>query len=273
MLPIIQIEDHIIPPDWGIYPVLFNIGNFEVPSYSVFVSLALLVGGLIYYLESKKIGENNERSFYIVFASLIGGTLGAKVLDWIVNAEYIIANFPDPSVILSGRTIVGGLIGGMIGVKIVKSKLKITERKGNLFAPSVAIGLAIGRIGCFLRGCCYGIETNLPWGINFGDDIFRHPTQIYESIFSFLLFIYFMRINKESIPPGKLFDIFCNAYFLYRFFSEFIRAHERAFFGLTIYQIFSLVALIFLNRHKIILLMRKTKLLQFKPPERSGPVR
>jgi len=231
-----MIDEHIIPANWGVKPVLFSIGNINIPSYSFFVALAVVVGGLVYYYEAKRNKSTGENTFYILMAAFVGGVLGAKIPIWIMNYKYIIASFPDIGPLLSGRTIVGGLIGGTIGVWILKWKLNIKERKGNLFAPAAAIGIAIGRIGCFLRGCCYGTATSLPWGVNFGDGIMRHPTQLYESVFAFGMFLYIQRVKKNA-KPGKLFDMFMISYFTFRFFEEFIREESRPILGFTIFQI------------------------------------
>jgi prolipoprotein diacylglyceryltransferase len=165
---------------------------------------------------------------------------------WIINYRLIIESFPDITPLLSGRTITGGLIGGTLAVMYVKYKLKIKDKKGNLFAPAIAIGVAIGRIGCLFKGCCYGIATSLPWGVDFGDGIPRHPTQIYEIIFFLLMFVFLM-VKRETAKPGQLFYWLMNSYFIFRFVEEFIREEPTLFLGLTIFQYISIVALIFIN--------------------------
>ena len=241
-----MLDYHIIPnTNWGIKPVLFNIGNFNVSSYSFFVTLGLIVGLIVYYYLAKKEKQVSENSFYILIAGLLGGILGAKIPVWIMNFSLIIKSFPDITPFLSGRTITGGLIGGTLAVMYIKRKLNIKDKKGNLFAPAVAIGVAIGRIGCFLRGCCYGKPTNLPWGVNFGDGILRHPTQIYEVIFFLVMFIFLM-IKRKNAKPGYLFYLLMNTYFIFRFFEEFLR-EESTFLGITIFQYISIGAIIFIN--------------------------
>ena len=128
---------------------------------------------------------------------------------------------------------------------LIKKKLNITEKKGNLFAPAIAIGVAIGRIGCFLAGCCYGIETNLPWGVDFGDGILRHPTQIYEAIFMLGIFFYLL-YKRTTVKAGVLFYLLMNLYFTFRFFEEFIRENPN-YFGLSLFQWIAIGSLIFIN--------------------------
>jgi phosphatidylglycerol---prolipoprotein diacylglyceryl transferase len=240
-----MIDEHIHPENWGIKPVLFEIGSLKISSYAFFVLLGLVVGLIVYYILAKKDKKLNENSFYILITGIVCGTLGAKIPIWIINFSLIVTNFPDINYLLSGRTITGGLIGGTLGVMYIKKKLKIKEKKGNLFAPGIAIGITIGRIGCFLAGCCYGIQTSLPFGVNFGDGILRHPTQIYEAIFMFFMF-FFLLYKKKSAKPGQLFFILMNSYFTFRFFEEFIR-EGNSYLGFTVFQFICIGGLIFIN--------------------------
>ncbi|EKE06487.1 MAG: hypothetical protein ACD_18C00347G0012 [uncultured bacterium] len=240
-----MLDSHIHPDNWGIMPTLFHIYNFEVNSYSFFILLGLIVGLIVYYILAKKEKDLSEKSFYILIAGLVGGVIGAKLPILLINLPDIIKNFPDITYILAGRTITGGLIGGTLAIMYLKKKLNIKEKKGNLFAPAIALGIAIGRIGCFLRGCCYGIPTNLPWGVNFGDNIARHPTQIYETIFMLIMFPILL-YKRKTAKPGYLFYLLMNSYFIFRFFEEFIRENPH-YFGLTLFQYISLIALVFIN--------------------------
>ncbi len=150
--------------DWGVRPILFDIGNIHVQSYPFFVLLGLIVGILVIYLYSNKDKEakKNEYIFELISAGIVGGILGAKIPIWIFYAPQIISNLPDISMILSGRTIVGGLIGGTLAVWFIKKKMNIDVRLGNVIVPGVIIGIAIGRIGCFLRAVVMVYKQNYP---------------------------------------------------------------------------------------------------------------
>ncbi len=250
-----MIDNHTYPDNWGIFPVIFRIGKLEINSYSFFVILGLLVGLTVYYLLAKRYKQASENSFYVVVAGVVGGILGAKLPYWIFNYQVILDNYPNIGPILSGRTITGGLIGGTISVIYIKRKLGITDKKGNLFAPAIAIGVAIGRIGCFSRGCCYGTPTDLFLGVDFGDAVLRHPTQLYEFVFFIAFFIYAL-IRIKSAPPGYLFYALMNSYFILRFSEEFIRYNDQLFWGLSFFQYVSIVALLFINLKQYI---EKTK--------------
>jgi len=243
---------NIYPNTWGVRPILFSVGSLDIPAYSFFVLLGLVVGTTVYYLEAKRQKTLTENGFMIAFGSFVGGVAGAKLLEWIINYRYFISNLTNPELLISGRSIVGGLIGGTIGALVTKHILGIKEKRGNLFAPAVAIGVAIGRLGCFFRGCCYGKPTALPWGVDFGDGVSRHPTQIYESLFMLVMFVYIEKIkNHKDIMPGQLFKILMLAYFIFRFLIEYIRVEPIVFAGMTIFQLISIGVIIYLARADI----------------------
>lgn len=245
-------EINVYPEDWGIRPTLFHIGGFGVEAYPFFVGLGLIVGAAIYFYEARRKGVMNENGFMIAVGSLLGAAIGAKVFEWAINYRYIVDHLSQPELLLSGRTITGGLIGGAIGAMTAKKILGIKEKRGNLFAPAIAIGVAIGRLGCFFRGCCYGKSTNLIWGVDFGDGVSRHPTQIYESIFMLIMFIYLERMkDRPDIKPGELFKRLMISYFAFRFLIEYIRVEPVLVYGLTVFQVISIVVIIYLSRNDI----------------------
>jgi len=233
---------HSHPAVWGIRPVFFTVSGYTVNSYTVFVLLGLVAALLVYYLNTraKSAGGN---ALYIAIAAATGGIIGAKVPIWVANLPAMLAQGADVEMLLSGRTIVGGIIGGVLAVYLTKRKLHITQRLGNYLVPSLCIGVFFGRIGCFLAGCCYGTATSLSWGVNFGDGVLRHPTQLYEAIFVLGVFVY-AQLMKEKYEPGELFRRFMIAYFGWRFLVEFVRVNPVAVVGLTYYQIVSLAVVV-----------------------------
>lgn len=251
--------EHSVSEHWGIRPILFHVGSFGVPAYSFFVLLGLAVGVAVYFYEARRGKKLSEQGFFIFIGSLAGGALGAKLMELAINYKLVLAA-ASPEVLLSGRTIVGGLIGGAAGAMLTKKAMGLNERRGNFFAPAIAAGLAIGRLGCFFQGCCYGVPTPLPWGVNFGDNIPRHPTQLYESAFMLLMFVYLEKVkNRPNLAPGRLFDVLMMSYFTFRFFIEFIRVEKPAFWGLTVFQLISLAVIIYFNRGLLLNSVRKQK--------------
>jgi phosphatidylglycerol---prolipoprotein diacylglyceryl transferase len=111
--------------------------------------------------------------------AMIGAKLPFALADWngLVSGASWLAD---------GKTILCGIVGGYIGVELAKWTLDVRVKTGDTFAVPVAVGVAIGRVGCFAAGCCYGTATSLPWGVRFaraGDLLARHPTQLYEAAF------------------------------------------------------------------------------------------
>jgi len=229
-------DTHIVPAGWGIRPVLFSAGAFTVTSYAFFVTLGFLAAIALYAynVRGKSVGNNG---LVIAVSAVVGGIIGAKVPIWIENLPQILAH-PSAPAVFSGRTIVGGLIGGALAVYLVKRRLGITQRLGNYLVPSLAIGIFFGRLGCFFTGCCYGTPTSLPWGVDFGDHIARHPTQLYEALFAVVL-LFVAQSTLARWEPGRLFSWFMVVYFAWRFAIEFIRVNPVAMFGLTYYQLAS----------------------------------
>ena len=243
--------------DWGLRPVLFKIDDFPIEAYPVMLFLALLAGILIYVWQLKKDGIKSSNAFYIALFGIVGGTIGAKLPLIFMYWNEINSNTNSLNSILQGRTIVGGLIGGTVSILIAKRIFNIKERMGNQLAIPIAVAMAIGRVGCVLRGCCYGIETNLPWGINFGDHILRHPTQIYEIIFDVSMVIYLIIRKRKGVKPGQLYSIFLNGYLSFRFLLEFIRVEKVSFIIFTDFQLLCIVGLVFINRKYLLSIFMK----------------
>lgn len=223
--------------------------------YTFFNAVGYLAAAIIFYRESKRKRYSLETLLYILFGALLGGLIGSRIGSALfVYQEHFskhILDFLVPQA--GGKTLVGGLIGGYLGVVIAKKILKFARPTGDLFAPGLALGIAIGRIGCFLNGCCYGIHTNLPWAVVIKGTA-RHPTQIYESIFCFALFIYLWSIRKAISKEGDLFKLFLLWYAFFRFWIEFLREDKvRSVSNLSIAQIiaaviFTLCGVYFLRR-------------------------
>jgi phosphatidylglycerol:prolipoprotein diacylglycerol transferase len=100
----------------------------------------------------------------------------------------------------------------------------------------LALAMVIGRFGCFTHGCCYGTPTDLPWGVNFGDGVPRHPTQIYESLFHFSMAVALFYLTVSNRLKYQRIKFYFIGYAVYRFLTEFIRPEPRDAFGLTFYQ-------------------------------------
>jgi len=165
---------------------------------------------------------------------------------------------------MAGKTIVGGLIGGLIAVEATKRRLGILTRTGDLFAIPLCVGMAIGRIGCFLSGLSddtYGIATDVPWGIDFGDGISRHPVQWYESAWLSLLAIWLVWLARKPHREGDLFKGFMLGYFGFRLAIDFLKPGIR-FGGLTSIQWACVIMLLYYCRDLPHLFTRKEAVTQ-----------
>jgi len=152
------------------------------------------------------------------------------VLYWFEDPAATLARWRDPVYLLGGKTIVGALIGGLLCVELAKRLAGETRSTGDLFAAPIALGIAVGRIGCFLAGLpdgTYGVATLLPWGVDFGDGIRRHPTQLYESLFALALFFCLVHLLKRPHRNGDVFKVFMLAYFGWRLAIDFLKPEIR----------------------------------------------
>lgn len=142
----------------------------------------------------------------------------------------------------NGKTILTGLVGGYLGVEAAKWSLDVRTRTGDSFVIPVAVAIAIGRVACFHVGCCYGQPTDLPWGVVFPavDNLPRHPTQLYESLFHLSMAGLFVWLAARNAFPGQRIKLYLILYAVYRFFSEWLRPEARVYGELTGYQIASL---------------------------------
>jgi phosphatidylglycerol:prolipoprotein diacylglycerol transferase len=147
------------------------------------------------------------------------------------------------------KTIMGGLAGGLLGVEIVKKVIGEKRSSGDLFTLPLILAIMIGRIGCFLSGVSeptFGVETNMPWGMDLGDGLFRHPTSLYEILFLLILF-FIMKVSRHYLirNEGRMFRLFMLIYFGFRFLIEFIKPVAIICLGLSTIQLLSLFIFIY----------------------------
>lgn len=183
-------------------------------------------------------------NFGVLVGLLIGAALGNKLVFLIERPDVALAILQGQPV-WPGQSIVGGLLGGLIGVEIAKKLTGQTRSTGDAMVWPIAVGLAIGRIGCFLAGLhddTYGLPTTLPWGVDFGDDMRRHPTQLYEIAVVLTLGLTLHRARFAT--PGLAFKLFLSTYLLWRLLVEFLKPVPVAWpLGLSGIQWTCLVAL------------------------------
>ncbi len=210
------------------FPLRFHLGPLTIHAHWLFESLAYFIGFRLYLWQRRRQGDvvDFENRMWVVAAAIAGAALGSKVLNWFADPHLFLRNWTNPFFLMSGKTVVGGLIGGLFAVEWTKKRLGVTMRTGDLFALPLCAGIAIGRIGCFLSGLeddTYGVATSLPWGVNFGDGVTRHPTQLYEMVWLALLAFVIYRVSLRQHRNGDLFKLFMASYFAFRLAVDFIK--------------------------------------------------
>lgn len=229
------------------FPVYIPLGPWQVHPHALFDVLSYLVGGQVFWWMRRRArgpGVPFEKMMWVLVGMAGGAMLGAKLLAWAESWPVVWAHRDSLLTWLSGKTIAGGLIGGWIGVEVAKRWVGLKQSIGDGVVFAVATGIAVGRFGCYLTGLAdntYGIASSLPWAVDFGDGIPRHPTQLCESLFVTLLMWVLWRMRSEKLPSGTLFRVFVGAYLLFRFGVEFLKPRDFRVAGLSPIQIASLI--------------------------------
>jgi phosphatidylglycerol:prolipoprotein diacylglycerol transferase len=222
----------------------------------LFETIAYVVGFRLYLWQRRRRGDviADGTRWSIVAAAIAGAAIGSKLLYWLEDPALTLQHANDLVFLMAGKTVVGGLVGGLIAVEGTKKFIGVRESTGDLFAVPLALGIAIGRIGCFLAGLqdhTYGLPTTLPWGVDFGDGITRHPTQLYEAAFLAWLAWYLARASLRPSPSphvnGDLYKLFMVSYLGLRLAIDFIKP-GLAFAGLTSIQWVCLLTLVHYRR-------------------------
>lgn len=185
----------------------------------------------------------------VIAGAAIGAALGAKLLAALMDPAALFAN-ADPRTFLAGKTIVGGLLGGLAGVELTKLALGERRSTGDLLVLPLCLGMSIGRVGCFLAGLAdhtVGVATSLPWGVDFGDGIPRHPTQLYE--IGVLAMIAAWASRRTPVRDGDLFKGFLLLYLVWRVVIDFWKPEPRVYAGLSAIQLAALIAIAIYARH------------------------
>jgi phosphatidylglycerol:prolipoprotein diacylglycerol transferase len=226
-----------------LFPKLISIGSFYIPTYGVLVALGFLAGLGITLRLARRIGLSTEKITNLAVYCAIAGIAGAKLFMFLFNAgEYL----SHPSEIFTLETLqaAGVFHGGFIAAFIVaavympRHQLPVWPTM-DAFAPGISLGHAIGRIGCFAAGCCWGKECHLPWGVYFRSNAAApvpldrplHPVQLYESAANLVIFGILYRQFNRPHPPGQVIGLYLVLYSAARFIVEFFREHEQSLIG------------------------------------------
>ncbi len=226
------------------YPEMFSIGNLTVHSYGLMIALGILVSAVALYREAPREKMDPDHLLEAVIVGAFGGLLGARILYVLINWEYYTARpFTAFFTHFGGLSFYGGLFLGVLFLYLW-SRWRRTGflRVTDILAPYLALGYAFGRVGCFLNGCCYGLESAVPWAMPAGlaDDLLRHPVQLYAALGAILIFIILKKLRPIRPFVGFLTVSLFALYGLMRFTNEFFRHGEAVWLGLSAAQLFSL---------------------------------
>jgi len=228
-------------------PVLFHIGPLAIRSWGVFVASGILVGLYFANRSAKQKGIDGEKILNLAFYLLLSGLFGARLIYVLTELPYFISNPVEIFMIQAGGlAIQGAILGGFIAAYSFCRYHKLSfAQVADVFAPSLLIGQAIGRIGCFLNGDAYGKITDFFLKVKFPMLAgFRHPSQLYESALDFIAFGLIMVWGKKFKNDGALFSVVIIIYSLIRFFVEFTRESDILAFGISYAQFAALATVL-----------------------------
>jgi len=213
--------------------------------------LAMLAGARYYLVLRRQAGAGAALAgpgFAVLAGMLAGAGLGNKAVFWIEQPALWTEYGGWAGFMRGGQSLVGGLLGGLIGVEIAKKLAGVRQSTGDSFVFPILLGIVIGRIGCFLAGLhddTYGVPTALSWGVDFGDGIRRHPTQLYEIAFALLLWPALRQLQPRcAAEPGLLFKLLLASYLVWRLAVDALKPLPYAYpLGLSGIQWVCLIAL------------------------------
>ena len=238
------------------HPILFEVGDWPVYSYGVLLALAYLAGLQLAVVRARRMGLDGARVMDLGIYLIIAALVGAKLMLVVVDFNYF---RQQPRELLSLVRAAGVFYGGLlaafgVAVLLIRRYRLPLWKTTDAFAPGIALGHVVGRLGCLMAGCCYGRATDLPWGITFTDpaaasnvgtplNIPLHPTQLYEAGAELLILLFLLLTERRGRPfAGRTFWSYLLLYAISRFIIEFFRGDERgSLAGLSTSQAVSVV--------------------------------
>jgi phosphatidylglycerol:prolipoprotein diacylglycerol transferase len=227
------------------HPILFEIGGFPVYTYGLLLAAAYLLGLQFALIRARARGLDPNRVMDLGIWIIVSALVGAKLLLLIVDFDQFSRNPADLlNLVRSGGVFYGGLIAAVTVALwyLWRHKMPVWTVT-DVFAPGIALGHVIGRLGCLFAGCCFGKPTNVPWAITFHSEfaaqnvgtplgIPLHPTQLYEAGAELLILGFLLLTERRGRPfPGRTFWSYMFLYGISRFIIEFYRYDARGMVG------------------------------------------
>lgn len=238
-----------------IFPVSVSIGKIHILLHQIMEIAGFFVGGRYFWYLKRKQGDSIEiqKRLWILIGALFGALIGSRMIGSLERPAELFTTTNILEYVYNNKTVLGGFLGGLFGVELVKFTLKEKQSSGDLMTYPIILALIVGRIGCFSMGIheeTYGIPTTFFTGMDLGDGLLRHPVALYEIFFLLSLWIFLIQLEKKVVlVAGSRFKIFLIAYMLYRFSVDFIKPSEHIIFGLSTIQLTSIAGLIYYYRY------------------------
>jgi len=233
------------------FPIDLVISGYTVNLHLIFETLAFVIGFRYFLFLRKRSGDtySDIKRINILIAGAAGALIGSRLLA-ILEAPSLFLDSPYPILfLLSNKTIVGALLGGLLCIEIVKKWMKISYSSGDLMTYPLILAMFIGRIGCFtagIRETTYGRATDFFMAMDLGDGILRHPLVLYEMIYLVLLTLAF-RITERyyTFRDGYRFQFFLISYLIFRLWAESLKDKQDYILGLGAIQIACCIGLLY----------------------------
>jgi phosphatidylglycerol---prolipoprotein diacylglyceryl transferase len=230
------------PYNRDVHPYLFHIGRYFQPTYGVMAALGLVVGLWVVFRLARQQALDPDKMWNLGALAILSGIVGAKLLMILVDLRHYMSHldelFSVNTLLQSGGVFSGGLLLAIAVCWWYVHREGIPFlRAADVFAPGIAVGHALGRIGCFAAGCCYGRETHLPWAVTFTNPIANqlvgtplnvplHPTQLYEFVAEMANFAVLYWLVKRKRFEGQVIGLYMFLYGIERFLIEMVRGDE-----------------------------------------------
>ena len=221
-----------------------------IPSHELFVGLGVLAAIGVFVVEARRRGQTDERIVFVVLGALVGGAVFMRLGTWMQHVDLRENASLAEQWLYGNRSILGGLVGAWLGVHVAKRIVGYRLRTGDLFAPAVALGMAVGRLGCLLTekpgtptGTSFGFTLDADTAARLGAPagVPLHPSFVYEIVFHAAAFcVLWLWLRHRLTAPGETLTLYLAGYGVFRFLVEFVRGNEVALAGLTRPQLFLL---------------------------------
>lgn len=219
------------------HPEIARWGFIHIRSYGLLLAIAFLVGTWLSLREARRLSLDSDRLVTVILVVLVSSVIGARALYVLEHVQGFRREWGSALAIWQGGlTLYGGVVAGTVAGLLAARQLGLPMwTVADAMTPAFALGTVFGRIGCFLNGCCYGVPTQLPWGVVFPSDSFAglefgnapvHPSQLYFALAGLVLFVITWAIRKRLTVPGTLFWIFLALFAVVRIPLDATRAYE-----------------------------------------------